>query len=109
MGFLSTFITQQINGFVLPDWFKSKWEEKCLFLGGTLVASKQATKILYANDFFEDYRWALIELGYFNTIPTMDITVLAENGFVTKVQIELNRIRFNLLEEGHDLDSVWSQ
>ncbi len=109
MGFLSTFITQQWNE-ELPDWFKEKYQEKCIFLGGTLVASKQATKILYQNTFFDDFHAALVEIGYYDIKNhVMYVSVLAENGFVSLVEIAALKTDYSLMEHGHDLDSVYYQ
>ena len=108
MGFRSTIVSEHYSG-VLPNWFKDKYSDRLLYPDGILIVSKTKWKY-YGNDLFEDYRNALIEIGFFDDISfKVGIAVMAEDQFISKVLIGKDGIEYTLMVHGFDADSVWCQ
>jgi hypothetical protein len=110
MGFRSTICSEHYSG-NLPDWFKEKYKQTHLFPDGLLVVSKTECKY-YTNVFFDDYQKAVKESGFWDDSDLkISIVVLAEDGFISKVVICKNRIKYYWLysgeEDENENDSVW--
>lgn len=109
MGFRSTLCSQHYPG-VLPEWFKEKYNEIVLFPSGLLVVSKIEAKY-YDNEFFNDYKKALFEAGFWNENEDriISLSVLAEDGVITKVNIYKNEILYFLVGdfEYDVIKTVW--
>lgn len=109
MGFRSTIVSEHYSGGVLPNWFKDKYSDRLLYPDGILIVSKTEWKY-YSNELFEDYRKALIEIGFFDDISfTVGIAVMAEDQFISKVLIGKDEIKYTWMEDGFDSDHVWCQ
>lgn len=106
MGFRSTIVSQDYYR-ELPEWFKEKYSGWILFPKGLMVSSKHEAKF-DDNEFFEDYQKAVIESKFWdaNDIDII-IVVLAEDGFITKVSINKNEIKYTWMEDGIESDHVW--
>lgn len=92
----------------LPEWFKEKHEDSHLFPDGLMVVSRSECKIR-SNEFFEDYHKAITESGMWqkHEIITVEVVVLAEDGFVSKVILAKNEIKYFWLLEVQESDNVW--
>jgi hypothetical protein len=109
MGFRSTLITDYY-GFDLPQWFGEKYDRLITVIDGTLIASKMEFQI-YNNNIFEDLQRALIEAGYFNSTKdrVFHVAVLHEDAEITKVVIGATEIHYYLMDNGMELQNVWTQ
>ena len=108
MGFRSTLVSQDYQG-ELPNWFKKKYNDYILFSDGLTVSSKREVK-LHTNEFFEDYQKAVNEGGFWDDKSIeIEIVVLAEDGFVSKVLISKDMIKYIIMDEMFEADSVWNQ
>jgi hypothetical protein len=108
MGFRSTLVSEHYPG-VLPNWFTEKYSDRLLFPNGILIVSKTEWKY-YDNDVFEDYKEALIEIGFFSIIEFgVAIAVLAEDQFISKVLINKDKITYIWMDEGVEMQHVWKQ
>jgi hypothetical protein len=113
MGFRSTLITEYY-GFELPAWFGEKYSEFITVMDGTLIASRIEFQI-YNNDIFEDLQKALIEVGYFagyfahTKDRVFHVAVLHEDAEITKVVIGEKEIHYYLMDNGIELQNVWTQ
>jgi hypothetical protein len=109
MGFRSTLISQHIGG-DLPQWFKDKYTPRLIFPNGSMIASAGEFKI-YSNELFEDYKKALLEGGFFDKHydPEITISVLAEDGVVSKVVITKGDIEYYQEDEWVESEKVWLQ
>ena len=108
MGFRSALVSQEYHG-ELPNWFKEKYNGEFFFPVGLMVSSKAETKI-YDNNFFEDYQRAINESGFWSEKNiSIVIVVLAEDGFITKVVINKEEIKYIWMDEGVESDHVWCQ
>jgi hypothetical protein len=114
MGLRSTICSEFYASGQLPEWFKKKYNQTHIFPCGLFVVSKVECKY-YANDFFEDYQKAIKESGFwkYNPARRTSIVVLAEDGFVSKVVIYENDIKYYWLssgeEEENENNNVWQQ
>jgi hypothetical protein len=106
MGFRST-LTTQYYGHELPEWFKEKHKDNFL-ISNTLVSQRE-WKFYSGNEFFEDYQKALIEVCLLKNGFKVVSVVLAEDGYITKVIITENEIKYILMEDGHEWDGVWNR
>ena len=93
MGFYSTLCSSEHSG-TLPDWFKSKYDNIFLFPTGVMIVSKTEAK-LHRNEIYEDYQRALIESGLWDKSEhrAMLLTVIGEDGIISKVTILKNEIK----------------
>lgn len=109
MGFRSTLISEHYSA-ELPSWIKEKYNDRILFIEGTLIASKTEFKI-YTNDLFEDFQKALIECGFFEEYEyEVSIAILAEDGVISKVEVFKNEIKYFWMEkQDFEVDYVWQQ
>lgn len=108
MGFRSTIISEYYNG-VLPNWFKERYSDRLLYPDGILIVSKTEWKY-DSNNLFEDYRKALIEIGFFDSKNfTVGIAVMAEDQFISKVLIGNDDIKYIWMEDGSNHNNVWRQ
>ena len=107
MGFRSTLVSQDYPG-KLPNWFKEKYNDYILFSNGLTVSSKREAKF-YTNEFFEDYQKAVNESGFWDDKSIeIVIVVLAEDGFVSKVLISKDEIKYIMMDEGYEATQVWN-
>jgi predicted GNAT superfamily acetyltransferase len=109
MGFRSTLISEYY-GFDLPAWFGEKYSEFITVMDGTLVASRIEFQI-YNNNLFEDLQKALIEAGYFENTKdrVFHVAVLHEDAEISKVVIGEIEIHYYLMDNGMELQNVWTQ
>ncbi len=107
MGFRSTLVSQEYGG-TLPDWFKDRYKNKLIFPSGTMIVSCCEFKI-YDNAIFDDYRKALQESGFDLDRVGIAVSVLAEDGTVSKVCINDEGIKYFVMDEMYEDDSVWAQ
>lgn len=109
MGYLSTLITDHYPN-ELPAWFAEKYSKYITVIDGTLLASKKEFKI-YDNDIFEDLQKALIECGFFEPKggPDLHCAVLHEDGLISKVVIGSESIEYYYMDQGMELETVWTQ
>lgn len=110
MGFRSTLISEHYSA-QIPEWFVEKYKEKIICIDGTLIASKTEFKI-YDNEVFEDFQKALIESGIFNDVSerfSVAIAVLAEDEFISKVEIRKSSIKYLWMQEMEEAEHVWMQ
>lgn len=84
----------------LPDWFKEKYSDKLLFPSRSMIASAIEFKLYGGTDLFKDYQLALIEAGSLNNGVTATVVVLAEDGVITKVEINSAEITYTNMKEG---------
>ncbi len=107
MGFRSTLVSQDYQG-ELPNWFKKKYNDYILFSDGLTVSSKREAKF-NTNKFFEDYQKAVKWSGFWDDYSIeIVIVVLAEDGFVSKVLISNDEIKYIMMDEGYEANSVWN-
>lgn len=116
MGYRSTIIWQDYSfQKPLPEWFKLKYEWY-IYIGkqNSIVASMVESKF-YWNEFFEDYQRALLEIfaftdGYRDSFENNNsdrkyyIAVLSEGGYITRVTIGKDSIKFHLMNEGEEME-----
>ena len=108
MGFRSTIVSEYYNG-VLPNWFKERYSDRLLYPDGILIVSKTEWKY-DSNNLFEDYRKALIEIGFFDRKNfTVGIAVMAQDQFISKVIIGKDDIKYIWMEDGFNHYNVWGQ
>jgi hypothetical protein len=105
MGFRSTLVSQHY-GRELPQWFHDKYQQD-YFISGSLIASKRELKY-YDDVFMTDYQRALNESGLLDGL-NMEVIIIAEDGFVTKVIITKDVIRYLWFDEGQEADHIWCQ
>jgi hypothetical protein len=101
MGYRCTLCSNDMPGGKLPQWFKDKYEKYFLFIDGLTLTTKQEIKF-YDNDFFEDYRKAIVESGYFDGFSDLYeiyLAVLGEDGAIYRVTINKYEIKIHLLSE----------
>ena len=105
MGFRTTLTTQHY-GTRLPAWFHEKYFEN-YFIDGTLVSSKCELK--HYDDFFEkDLQKALIEIDFFtDNIREMHVVALGEDGFVSKIIVTKETIKYFWLGLDDGIEPHW--
>ena len=107
MGFRSTLISRDY-GRELPNWFKEKYSDYILFKPKSMMVSSKYEAKFYDNEFFEDYQKAVTESGFWDEHERwLVIAVLAEDGFITKVSMNKNKIIYKLMYEEMESDHVW--
>lgn len=98
MGYRTTFISEWIPSYIFPKWFKDKYESVVNMDTPVFIYSKQEIKMYHESysNFFEDYRKALNECGFFKEIPErkMNISCMGEDGFITKVIVLKDKVRY---------------
>jgi hypothetical protein len=108
MGYRSTLITDHYPN-ELPAWFAEKYSKYITVIDGTLIASKREFKI-YDNELFEHLQKALIEAGFFEKRNNpFYVAVLHEDGLISKVVIGIDSIQYYLMDNGMELETVWTQ
>ena len=108
MGYLSTLTTDHYPN-ELPAWFGEKYGKNITVIDGTLIASKREFKI-YDNAIFEDLQRALIEAGFFEKRNNpFHVAVLHEDGLISKVVIRQYSIQYYYMDEGMEMETVWTQ
>ena len=110
MGYRCTLCSNDAPGSELPQWFKDKYEKYFFFPDGLTVTTKQEIKF-YDNDFFEDYRKAIIESGHFDKFSDLYeiyLSVLGEDGSIHRVTINKNEIKIHLLSEHLETSEILS-
>ena len=110
MGYRCTICSNDRGGHELPQWFKEKYQNHFLMPYGLTVYTKNERKF-YDNDFFEDYRKAIIESGHFDKFSDLYeiyLSVLGEDGSIHRVTINKNEIKIHLLSEYLETSEVLS-
>jgi len=106
MGFNSILVSEHYMG-DLPNWFKDKYSDRLLYPDGTLIVSKTEWEY-YTNDIFEDYRKALIEIGFFDDFDySVGIAVMGEDQVMSKVLVSKDDITYNWMNEFFGSDQIW--